>query len=216
MSSNEESQRARLSPEQVQLVAFKEQRFWESGSSPSDEIVALALSFPLEKVRKLQDETVRRILLDRGIESGFDVEKVFLPIQIAAVNMMCNAYDKRSMRQKADELGIKIQTWNAWMRQPSFRKYVSVRTEELLKGLDVVADVSLAQLVEERDLSAIKFYKELQGIYNPRIQVDFNLDSVLARVVDIITRHVKDPIALNAIADEIQVVLTGKAIERAS
>lgn len=211
-----ELEKPKFSADQVQLIAYKEQRFWQEGMSPSDEVVAKALSFPLEKVRRLQDETVRRHLLERGIESGFDETKVFLPIQIAAVNMMVNAYDKRSLRQKAESLGIKVQTWNAWMRQPSFRKYVSIRTEELLKGLDVVADVSLAQLVEERDLGAIKFYKELQGIYNPRIQVDFNLQAVLVQVVDIITRHVHDPRALEAIADEIQVVLTGKAIERAS
>jgi hypothetical protein len=58
--------------------------------------------------------------------------------------------------------------------------------------------------------SAIKFYYEVTGRYNPRLQVDVNVDSVMNRVVEIIQKHVRDPQVLMAIADDLEDLANGK------
>ncbi len=80
----------------------------------------------------------------------------------------------------------------------------------MLKAAGADANVGLVKAVESGDLTAIKFQMELTGRYNPRIDVNVNVEGLLARVVDIVARHVT-PEVMEAIANELEGVVDPSA-----
>lgn len=194
-----------LSQTQVEAVYWIEQKFWETGLLPSEEKLAEHLDVTLGTVKGWWlNATFREALVKRGVDlTPEQSSQVLLPLQLQAANIMLNVHDSRSEREKLNELGISSQKWMAWLRQPAFQEYLRKRAESMFSANDYKAFAALGAEAAGGDVSALKLFFEMRGIYNPRVQIDVNVEVVLARVVEIISTHVKDPLALQAIADDL-------------
>lgn len=189
----------------VAVISYVDQLFWETGKIPSVEKVAAGLKLLPSKVKPvLEKPQVLTALKQRGVNFEQDIDsKVLTPKQVMLANILMNIYDKSSVRQKLKSLNISTQQYNAWMRQPAFRAYMQKRAEEIHSSADVDGYLELSRLVQEGDLSAIKFHFEMRGIYTPRQQIEVNVTSVIAQLLEIIQRHVTDKDTLIRIAADV-------------
>jgi hypothetical protein len=112
--------------------------------------------------------------------------------------------------RKLKVLNISTQQYTAWMNDPSFQNYLRKRAESTFKSLDPIAYKTLQEMVEGKDFNALKLFFEMRGIYNPRVDVTINVENVLQKVIEVVSKHV-DPITMAAIADELEGLTSGPA-----
>lgn len=195
-----------LTEGQVDAVRSIEQNFYQHGGIPTDEKIADQTGLTLQTVKSYwKVESFRKALIHRGIplDSGKSNDLLTLP-QLNLANKLLNIHDVRSTREKLQETGVTSQQYHAWLRQPAFRTYLQKRGEELFASNDHEAYTALLGAVRGQDVSALKLFFEMRGIYNPKLQVDVNIEVVMVRVVEIIARHVRDPLVLQAIATDLE------------
>lgn len=195
-----------VSEQAVRGLAYIEQVFWETQSIPSQEKISDVIGVSSATVSKwFKDEGFRNALIKRGVvlhEEG--AEQVLTFQQLDAIARVMNVMDKASMREKLEEAGVTTQQWNGWMRDAKFSAYLKKRAEVQFAGADTTAYMSILKQMENGSLPATQLFLEMRGIYNPKIQVEVNVDVVLTRVVEIISKHVTDPTTLALIANEIE------------
>lgn len=176
---------------EIKVLSFIEQVFWEQGGVPSNEIVAGKLGVSLKRVRECWDlKSFKAALKSRGIQiSTAETDSGILdPRQVILANLLMNVGDRRSLRQKLQDVSVTMQQYNAWMRQAPFQDYMRKRAEEQFKSTDPAAYMALIKNIDRGDMKALQMFFEMRGIYNPRTQVDVNLDSIMMRVVSILER----------------------------
>lgn len=202
-----------LSQLQVEAVYWIEQKFWETGSIITNEKLADHLNCSIATVKGWWlDGTFREALVKRGVDLSPETSsEVLTPEQLQLANILLNIHDTRSEREKLNEIGISSQKFNTWLRQPAFQSYLRKRAEAMFSAADYKAFQALGAEAAGGDVSALKLFFEMRGIYNPRVQVDVNIEVVLTSVVEIIAKHVKDPATLEAIATELDALETGGA-----
>jgi len=195
-----------LTDNEVKIVTLIDQRFWETGGLISDDRISEELGIPKQTITNAwKKDGFRQALLARGVDLTPDATKGLLtPTQAILANLLFNTADKRSVREKCETVGVSTQQYNAWLRQPAFSDYLRKRAESMFASTDFQAYNSLSQLVQEKDIQGIKLFFEMRGIYNPKVQIEVNVEQVVLQVVEIITRHVDDPATLVAIANEIE------------
>lgn len=202
---------ARLSDRQYKILAYIEQAFWTNGAIPTNEKISEILEIPLHFIKKCwEDQTFRTALTHRGVDFSPERSKGLLtPVQLTLANSLLNMHDKRSVREKLKECGVTSSTYNGWLSAPAFRNYLASRGEQLFGSHDHEAYAALLGVATAGDVSALKLFFEMRGIYNPKVSVEVNIPQVLGQVVEIITRHVTDPGTLAAIAEDIAALQTG-------
>ena len=194
-----------ISNEQLEVLGAYEQLYWTHGGLPTEERVAEVTGVRLETIKKYwTEQQFRDALGKRGIPLDKRSQELLTPIQLEVANRMLNLYDKRSTREKLADCGTSTQQYNAWLRQDAFRDYLARRGEELFKSADHDAYSALVEIVQNGDVSGLKLFFEMRGIYNPRVQVDLNVESVLVKIVEVIARHVTDSTTLQAIAEDLE------------
>ena len=200
----------RLDFQQVKVLSLIEQLFWETGYIPDNEIVAKELRMTPQFVEKCyKNDVFREALLVRGIDlKPQESQKVLQPKQVMLANLLLNAHDKRSVREKLEQVQVSTNQYNAWLRQPAFANYLRQRAESVFKASDFEAYQGVVKAVQTGDVNALKFFFELRGIYSPRVQLDVNVESVIVQVVEVIQRHVKDPVILTQIASDIEGIVS--------
>jgi hypothetical protein len=146
----------------------------------------------------------------RGIET-INSDGLVSIEQAYLVNLLLDTFDRRGIREKLkalkDAVGIEITfaQYNAWMKDPNFKKYLAKRAEIQFDSLEPVARNRIVQAVEAGNLQAIEYYFEISGIYSRRSQDLLDLRKLLAQIIDILSRHV-DPQVLQAVATELEVL----------
>lgn len=197
---------------EIKVLSYIEQLFWEQGGIPSNEIVADKLKLTLKSVAECWKRTpFRKALIARGISfSEIETDSDILdPRQILVANLLMNPLDRRSQRQKLEEVGVTTQQFNGWMRQIPFQTYLRRRAEELFKSSHPTAYLAFIQNVERGNMEAIKMFFEMTGVYSPKTQVDVNLDGILLRVVDVLSRYLT-PEQLQQAASELESALPSR------
>lgn len=198
------------SPEQIDFICAVEQLWWETGSLPTSEAISGLIGVSVASVTGYWAlPHVRTSLLKRGVELEPKINGVLSIQQLDAVNTLLNPHDKRSLREKLSEVGVAPQKYQLWLRDAGFQAYITKRVEAMWGGTEAEAYLTLMNAVRGGSLEATKLFFEMRGIYNPRLQIDVNVDSVLSKVVEIITRHVRDPETLSAIAADLDLISTG-------
>lgn len=202
-----------LSEKAIEVICFIEQMFWTNGAIPTQEVISERLGVAKPTLKKyFEDEKFRSALLARGVELNEGKNPGLLNVyQLTLANSLLNLHDKRSVREKLKELGITSQQYNSWCRDPAFRDYLTRRAEDLFQGRDHEVYTALLNNAVGGDGKAIQLFFEMRGIYNPKLQVEVNLDQILVQVIEIIARHVTDPGILAAIADDMERLDTGSA-----
>ena len=208
-----------LTEKELAVLAFVEQIYWETGRVPTKEIVVQGL-YPISSTRtkKFVEATwakprFQSALEKRGLEFKND-SKLLSPEQLLLVNMLLNVEDKKSLRQKLEMLGVKMAQYQTWLRDPAFHQYLTMRTEQLFENTDHDAYRALVRAVMGGDVTAMKLFFEMRGIYNPRLDININVETIVYRLVEIVGKHVKDPQILVAIADEVETLeLPSRAVK---
>lgn len=204
-----------LSEEMVDVLTYIEQCFWEDNNAiPTNEKVSEVTGVSLSTIRSYwENPDFRAALNARGVSfSNTSDSKALTFHQLMVANMLMSTGDPRSLREKLksiDGVTITPQQVQTWMRQPAFQEHLRKRGEALYEGADHSAYKALVMAMERGDMKAVQLFFEMKGIYNPRVNVEVNVHSVLARVVEIIQINVKDPVTLQNIADGIDSILMG-------
>jgi hypothetical protein len=193
-------------------LTYIEQIYWLEGAIPSHEKIADVVGVKPDTVKKwFAKKDFVTVLRGKGLPMPQEeVSGVLSPSQLMLVNMLLNLSDRRSDREKLEAAGVTPQQYAMWRRDNNFLAYLHKRAEQQFGDASDEASQGLLKNVKAGDLSAIKFYYEVTGRYNPRLQVDVNVDSVMNRVVEIIQKHVRDPQVLMAIADDLEDLANGK------
>jgi hypothetical protein len=199
---------ANLTDQQKQVVTYLDQHFWETGHLPTYAKAANKLSLSESKIKQhYKDPIFRQALLARGIDLNSleqDQEDLVTPEQALLANLLFNTHDKRTTREKLQDLNISSQKYHAWLNEPAFQNYLKRRAEALFQNSDHTAYKTLINSIENGNLEATKYFFEMRGIYNPKVQVDVNVEGLLTKVVEIVSKHVTDPTTLEAIATELE------------
>ncbi len=158
--------------------------------------------------------TFRLALKNRGIRVK-EYNTSITPIQVATVAVLADYNDKRTRGAKFSSLGLSTSTFNGWMKDQTFKDYyhrvISVHFDD---ALDLAQD-SLIKAVARGDTSAIKFYYELTGRYNPRGTEDTaNIKLMVAKLVEAVQYHVVDPAVLRKIGADFETVISGGTVPR--
>lgn len=210
-----------LTVHEVRILNYVEQVFWETGLCPTPEGVAEGLHFNRATVSKaFSNETFRTQLAARGIDPTqlttvgklIQETKALSAKQIVCANMMLNLHDKRSQREKLTQIQVSSQQFAAWMRQPAFVEFMRKRSEALFGANDWQAYRALINNVSAGDNKSLELFFRMRGIYNPTVNINLNVEVVLQQVVEVIARHVKDPLVLQAIAGEIDSIIEAEEV----
>lgn len=206
---SEKKEEPSLTDKELAMLSFIEQIYWETGRVPTQAMVVSGLD-PISSVATQKRVAAaygkprfQSALQKRGLEFKND-SKLLTPEQLLLVNMLLNVEDKKSLRQKLEMLGVKMAQYQAWLRDPAFHQYLTMRTEQLFENTDHDAYRSLIRAVMGGDVTAMKLFFEMRGIYNPRLDININVESIVYRLVEIVGKHIKDPNILTAIADDVE------------
>jgi hypothetical protein len=206
-----------LSDSMIDVLTYIEQVWWEDNKSvPTDEKIAEATGVGLQTIKGYwKDSNFRAALNARGVTFVNEMTsgKALSYAQLQVANMLMNIMDKRSLREKlqaANLPGVTPAQVGAWMRQPAFQAHLRRRAQVLYDDADVSANLALVKAIDAGDLKAVQLFLEMTGRYTPRSTVDVNIHAVLARVVEIVSIHVRDPAILEAIAHDMENLELGK------
>lgn len=182
---------------------------------PTDDVLSDVIGVSLQTVKSWwKNDGFQTVLRNRGLPVDDRISgkkrEVLLPQQLAVANMVLNLQDRRSLREKLESAGVSPQKYQAWRRDPVFNEYMTKRAQALYSQGEDSAYLALMRNVEGGSLEATKFYFEMTGVYNPKIQLELNVDRVMVGVIEIIQRRVKDPAILEAIAGDIEALVSGR------
>lgn len=206
----------KFSPRQWDVIQYIEIEYFSEGSIPTVQRL-MQLTGEDEKYiqRTLRHPSAVEYLSERNIDlSNENGSRTLYPIQLAAVNYIL-ASGPGDLRKKLDDLRkqynndeFNIHTWDQWMTDPAFVEYLSRRTERVFDNSDWKMRQAILKNIDAGDLPSIKFYAELRGIWNPRVDVNVNVPQLLSKFMDVVSRYVDDDTMLN-IADDLQAVARG-------
>lgn len=206
-----------LSDSMIDVLTYIEQIWWEDNKAvPTDEKIAEATGVGLQTIKGYwKNSDFRAALNARGVTFANEADsgKALTYAQLQVANMLMNIMDKRSLREKlqaAQLPGVTPAQVGAWMRQPAFQEHLRRRAQVLYDDADVSANMALVKAIDAGDLKAVQLFLEMTGRYTPRSTVDVNIHAVLARVVEIVSIHVRDPAILEAIAHDMENLELGK------
>jgi hypothetical protein len=210
-----------LTREHLQVIAYIEKHWFKfNGHFPSKE--ALFDHFPDFDINTaLKHKTFRVSLMNRGIDAPvgpLEDELLANPKgvsreQLAAIITVINFEDKRSRLAKFKELGITAAQWQGWLKQESFKTFLQEMSAANLQDAAYVANEALIKAMDRGDVNAIKFYSEITGKYTQQHPQMQNIKIILARVIESIQRHIKDPEVLLAIGRDFEAIMAGTTEE---
>lgn len=148
---------------------------------------------------------------DRGIPwegdpRGFDAKMHY------ALQVILQPLGRDTLAQRLKKAGITQAEYKAYMANPEFARLVKELSEKIIGDSQHLAHEALIKGLEKADLNAVRYYNELTGRYNPAREQVLEVSAVLRQVIEIIQRNVKDPVALQQIAAEMQALASGQQL----
>ncbi len=195
---------APLTSSERELLSYFEQHWFLHGSLPTrDSCVKAGFG------GAIFDKALKSVAFKEGCERRGITTKVAIaltPEQLTAANVMLDLRDNRSQKKKLTELSITTAKWEGWLRDPNFRSYLQTRAENLLGDNLHESHLALLDRVRSGDMGAIKYFNEITGRYVPSGNEKVDVNGVLMKVLEVIQRHVKDPLALDGIARDMLLI----------
>lgn len=153
----------------------------------------------------LSQPAIRNSLANRGTlpQAGS-----LTPQQRAAILLVANLTDKRATSTKLKSLGITTTQWAAWKKDPSFKAFLY---HNLNSDFDSSVDRAFSGLlsaVDKGNPRAVELYMELTGRQATENERNYRL--AISRIVESISRHVKDPAVIAAIAADFDKIEAGQ------
>jgi hypothetical protein len=194
--------------DKMQIRAVIQQLYYEnSGEFPSAQVIyeKLHRTYPLEKVEEVLNDPEDVAKLEKaGVKSLAPVGGVLTPTQILVANKIFNFQDKDSIRMFLEGIGVTTAQYYAWLRDPVFVEHLNKRASDLYKDADHIAYRQLVRAMEAGDMSSVKMFLEMKGKYAKNINMNVNVEAMMANIVEIVVKHVQDPDVLDAIAKDFE------------
>lgn len=150
----------------------------------------------------------RRAITARGInwtnESGLSTK------QMLALQMLTNPLDRRGPADKLKAVGVTTVEYRAWLKEPKFRRYVDNIGEQMLGEQVTNVHNALVNKANSGDVRAIQLYYELTGRHDPAQKQVVVMQDIIRMLLEVLTKHVTDPMQLSAISNEIDLVIMPK------
>ncbi len=201
-----------LTSSDKELVSFFEQIWFLNGILPTRDTCVKAGFGGVTFDRAIKKTVFKEALERRGIVSK-ENPSVLTPEQLTCANVMLDLRDNRSQRKKLSELNVTTAKWEGWLRDPHFRQYLQTRAENLLGDNLHESHLALVDRVRSGDIGAIKYYNEITGRYVPSANEKVDVNGVLMKVLEIIQRHVKDGVQLDAIARDFMLLADTSGVQ---
>jgi hypothetical protein len=167
-------------------------------------------SSPLEVATLLDTRGFKRCINLRGVYWTND--KNLTSEQMYAISFITDPTQIGTLRARLSKIGITYAKWKGWMSNGVFRNAFNTVASQLLEDNFHEVDRGLLKSASNGDVTAIKFAYEITGRYDPAKKQALDVASVLAQVVEIICKHVKDPAALQAIGGELTMLSGSQGI----
>lgn len=211
--TNSAPQGVSFTPKERQIISHLEMGWFLHGSLPTPKELSDKFDMTQSAVGAfLNRPEVQQSLAARGMPqiqhaSGLTSE------QVGIINEIMNLSDTRSERKKLSDRQITPKQWDGWKQDPKVKQYMAARAEEILGGAIPDAHLALVDKVKAGDMGALKFYYEMTGRYTGQNQ-GIDPRQLLTRVFDIIAKHVNNPIALNAIAEDMTALMGQTSLDQ--
>lgn len=198
------------------VTAAAEMHFLKLGRLPS--VHELRVKTTLSErtiVKVLSSPEFKERMLKRGIPwtNNLRVQDQLTPEQAAVISVLTDPTLKMDLRAKLKRAGITYSVYRNWLRNPNFSNVIRGIAEN---NLDAHLPDFHTKVIERGlsgDLNAIKFAYELTGRHDPAKQQMVDFTRMVGLLLEVITRNVTDPAVLRKINDEMDQVLSGKAID---
>jgi hypothetical protein len=190
-----------------QLLDWVEQYYNIHGVVPTVQVAQdLGLDTELFK-RWIRSKPFRKHLKDRGValaseRHGSDIGvEALSPQQFAALKVMTDLTDNRSIKRKLSDLEISSQTWLEWTMDPVFGSYLNEFSERVLKSSQYEAHLALVDNVRAGDMTAIKYFNEITGRFSAANATSamINPGELIQNIVEILQEEIKDTDTLTTI-----------------
>ena len=150
---------------------------------------------------------ISQALSNRGLSKSDSQPSNLSEAQAAALLVVANLTDRRSVQTKLKSLGVTTTQWNAWKKQKHFRDLLH---KQLTDDFETSLDRALSGLLKSVDSGnprAVELYMELTGRQPTENERNYRL--AISRIVECITRHVKDPTTRRLIAEDFDKIERG-------
>ena len=210
----------RITAEQWDIICFAEQYWRENGFFPTLEELVEETNLPQNQVEDiLFDELTKKHLEARGININqttpppdstaasrrTGTRSRLTDIQLATVSTILNPADKRSLSAKLESLGVPAGTYAGWKKSKPFAEYMKSQANALYGEFLPDMEQALIKSAVAGDIKAIKFAYEVSGRYRPQQGEEMmNVKMLIIQLIEVIQRHVHDPLTLQNIAQDIQ------------
>lgn len=192
-----------------QALHYIEQTYQYTRTFPKTEILEKRFA-PFTLRGAMRKSSFVNGLVNRGIPLPMAEHEYLSPLQVAAVTSILNWDDKRSRASKLKELGVTTAQWSGWLRSKKFKEYLnSISSENFEEAVDH-AHEGLMRAVDKGNTEAIKYFMEVTGRYSASNAEIQNFKIVLARVIESIQRHIKDPAIIAAISSDFNLIMNGQ------
>lgn len=124
--------------------------------------------------------------------------------QVAAISLITNFSDRRSIPAKLAAIGVTEEQINGWYKDKEFQQELQIRTEAVLENSHAEVQASLIRQVQKGNFQAIKFYYEITGKAQSPEQIE--LRRAMQILIEAVQKHVQDPETLQRIGAEIQAI----------
>jgi hypothetical protein len=180
--------------------------FWHAHKRyPLPDEIAQKFGFTLEQVELLNCSTFWNKSLERRgitpVAGDLSVQ------QVAAISLITNFTDRRTIPVKLAAIGVTEEQINGWYQNPEFQRELGARTDSVLETAHPEVQAQLIRQIQRGNIQAIKMYYEVTG--RAQSQETVNLKLAMQRMLEVIQRHVKDPAVLQSIATEMLGVTDG-------
>lgn len=192
-----------LGPNFVRKVLPWIELFWHSHKRfPTDTELSAEFGFDSTDLLRLKgSKYLKECLKSRGIRMTDDF---FSEKQVAAIALITNFADTRPVNAKLSGIGVTSEMYNGWLQDPKFKRELAARADDILENVYPEATAALAKKVRSGDMNALKFYFEITGRASSPEAI--NVKMMMARLIEAVEKHVKDPEILALIANEIRAV----------
>lgn len=142
--------------------------------------------------------------------------KALTATQLIVANTMLDLVDTRSQKKKLQDLNVSTSTYNSWLRDPVFSKYLHERAEALLGDNMHEAHLALLDKVRAGDTRAISLYYELTGRHVSQSSIApnqqaFNANSLIVAMIDLINDEC-DPATAVRISERLRLLATARTV----
>jgi len=196
-----------LTNRQRLLITYLEQEWQLLGSVPAAAQVGAVLGESEKWIsEQFRNPEFVQAMRNRGVDTSFTDALpvgVLSELQLACANSLLNLADRKSDKLKLKELGVSVGQFQGWRKDPVFLDYMHRRAEQLFGENMDEAHRAFLDRVSTGDVGALKLYYEMTGRYNPAKGESINVTALIMRMLEVVTKHVQDPVILNAIAEEL-------------